>query len=82
MKEPRGLLGKSDLTSREMREVVMHTAEPFSTREATEALLKILGSAYAKENLKQVANNANQLNAEERAQLLRLLEYSEESQIL
>ena len=32
MKEPSGLIGKSDLTIRDMREVVMHTSEPFSTR--------------------------------------------------
>ena len=30
MKEPSNLLGKSDLTKREMREVVMQTAEPAS----------------------------------------------------
>ena len=33
MKEPRSVLGKTDLTSREMREVVIHTEEPVSTRE-------------------------------------------------
>ena len=32
MKEPSGLLGKSDINKREMREVVMQTAEPDSTR--------------------------------------------------
>ena len=32
MKEPRSLLGKFDLTKREMSEVVMLTAEPVSTR--------------------------------------------------
>ena len=36
MKEPSSFLGKSNLTKREMREVVMQTAEPASTREATE----------------------------------------------
>ena len=35
MKEPRSLLGKSDLTKCKMHEVVMQTAEPDSTREAT-----------------------------------------------
>ena len=35
MKEPSGLLGKSDLTKREMREVVIQTVEPDSTQEAT-----------------------------------------------
>ena len=32
MKEPSGLIGKSDLTIRDMREVVMHTSEPVSTK--------------------------------------------------
>ena len=36
MKEPRSLLGQSDLNKREMRKVVMQTAEPASTIEATE----------------------------------------------
>ena len=35
MKEPRGLLWQSGLTKRDMCEVVMQTAEPASTREAT-----------------------------------------------
>ena len=50
----------------------MKTAEPVSTREATEMLLKTLESTYAKANLKQVDNNANHLNSEEITQLLRL----------
>ena len=32
MKEPRYLKGKSDLSERKMREVVMHNAEPTSKR--------------------------------------------------
>ena len=36
MKVPRGLLGQTDLTSRDMREVVMQTAEPVSARDATD----------------------------------------------
>ena len=35
-KEPSGLLGQSDLTK---REVVIHTAEPASTLEATEKMV-------------------------------------------
>ena len=56
----------------------MHTAEPTSTREATERIVKILDSYYAKADLKQVANNATHLNAEERTQLLSLLEALED----
>ena len=48
MKEYRKFLGKSDLTKREMREVVMQTSEPASTREATERMVKTLDITYAK----------------------------------
>ena len=48
MKEPRSLLGKSDLNKRDMRKVVMQTIEPYSTIEANEILVKILDSTYAK----------------------------------
>ena len=48
MKETSSLLGKSDLTKREMREVVVYTAEPASTREAIELMVKILDINYAK----------------------------------
>ena len=52
----------------------MHNIEPSSTREATERLVKILIGTYAKADLKQVAKNATQLNAEKITQLLRVLE--------
>ena len=42
MKEPISLLGKKYLTSFDMREVIIKTAEPVSTRVATERLVKIL----------------------------------------
>ena len=42
MKEPIGLLGKSDLTSCDMCKVVIQTAEPVSKREATDRLVKSL----------------------------------------
>ena len=78
MKETSGLLGKSDLNKREMREVVMKTVEPASTIEATVRLVKTLSSNYAKTDLKQVVDNTTRLNAEERTQLLRLLKYFED----
>ena len=78
IKEPCGLQGQSDLISNEMRKVLIQTAEPVSTREATERLVKILDSNYEKADLKQVANNATQLNTEEKTQLLRVLKYFEE----
>ena len=78
MKETSSLLDKSDLNKREMRKVLMKTADPASTREATERMVKSVGSTYAKSDLKQVADNATQLNAEERTQLLSLLKDFEE----
>ena len=40
MKEPSGMLEKSELNKREMREVVIQTEEPAFTREATEWMVK------------------------------------------
>ena len=74
MRDPRYFLGKSDLTKHEMREVVMQTAEPASTQEDTERILKILDITYAKGYLEQVFANSIQLNAEEITLLLCLLE--------
>ena len=68
-----GLPGKADLTSRDIREVVMQAAEPVSSREATNRLLKILDSIYEKADIEYVAANATHLEYEERTQLLRLL---------
>ena len=48
MKEPSGILVQTDLTSRDVHEVVMQTVEPFSTMEANERLVKILDSVYVK----------------------------------
>ena len=78
VKEPRVLQGQSDLTSHEMCKVLIQTAEPVSTIEATERLVKIFDSTYEKSDLKQVADNATQLNTEEKTQLLRLLKYFED----
>ena len=78
MKEPIGLLGKPDLSSYNMCKVVMHNREPVSAREDTEILVKILRSIYAKAELKQVNDNANQLKYEEINQLPSLLEYFKE----
>ena len=77
LKEPRGLLGKSDINTSEMRELVMQTVEPVSTIKATEIWVKIINITYAKSDLKKVDNNATQMNAKERTQLIRLPEHFE-----
>ena len=43
-----GLLGQSDLTKHNMRKVVMQTVYTASTQKATERMVKILDSKYAK----------------------------------
>ena len=73
MKEPSILIGQYDLTKCKMCEVVMQAVEPDSTCEATERILKILHSNYAKSDLKQLADNESHLNAEERILLLNLI---------
>ena len=44
----------------------MQTAEPVSTRETTEMLVRILDSTYAKADLQQVTYNATKLNSEKK----------------
>ena len=74
MKEPSGLLEQYNITERDMCKVVMKTAEPASTREATEQMVKILDSTNPNSDLKQVAYNTTQLNAEEITLLPSILE--------
>ena len=62
MKEPISLIGKYNINKRAVRKVVMQTVEIASTREDNEKMVKITNSTYAKEDLKQVADNATQLN--------------------
>ena len=51
MKESRGMIGKTDLTSHDIHEVVTQTAEPVPTREATERTVTVFYSTYAKAEL-------------------------------
>ena len=53
----------------------MQTTEPASIQEATEIMVKIFDSTYAKAYLKQVADNTNQLSYEEITLLLSLIRY-------
>ena len=59
-------LGKTNLTQHEMQEVVMQTAETYSTREDTERIVKILVGTYSKSDLDEVALDAFQLDANQR----------------
>ena len=60
-------------TKHEMRKLVMQTGEPASIRNVTKEIVKFLDSIYAKSDLKQVADNTTQMNAEEITLLLSLL---------
>ena len=57
----------------EIHEIIKQTAEPLATQEATERAIKILDSNYEAADLDKIANNAEQLNDEQRAKLLVLL---------
>ena len=56
-----------------MCEVIVQNVEPSSTRKATKRMIKILDITYVKAELKQVVDNATQLNAEKRTKLLSIL---------
>ena len=60
-----------------MCEVLINNSETVSTIEATDILVKILNSSYVEADLEQVSDNATQMKAEDRTQLLRLLQYFE-----
>ena len=45
------MLEQSDSTKREINEMVIQTAEPASTQEATDIMAKILDSNYSKDDL-------------------------------
>ena len=62
-KEPRSLLRKYHLTKCEMHEVVMKTAEPDSTRESTDRMVKILDITYANAELEQAVSESRHLNS-------------------
>ena len=64
MKEPRGLLGQTYLTIREMREVAIQTTELVSKSEAIERLVKIIESNYVKAELEKVAANTTHSKTE------------------
>ena len=72
-KEPRGLLGQTDLTSCEMSKVVMNNTEPVSTKKATERVVKILDITYENKDLELVAAKKTHMNSDERTKLLGLI---------
>ena len=54
MKDPVNFIGQPDLTKSEIREVVKQTAEPASTRETTERVVKIINSTHTKAYLDNI----------------------------
>ena len=55
MKDPVNFLGQPDLTKCNIQEVVILTAEPDSTREANQIVVKILDSTYEKSDYGKVS---------------------------
>ena len=66
------------LSNREIRASIAQIAEPISTREATERVVRILDSNYAKANLEEVSEAATNLTEAERSMLLDLLKEFED----
>ena len=73
MKEPVNFIGQPNLTKCEMRNMVMKTEEPDSTREATIRVVKIIEIIYAKADLDKVAAVAVHLDNNQHNMLLSIL---------
>ncbi len=58
---------------KELNTIFTQSAEPKVTQEATERVVKILDSTYEKANLEEIVDNAHQLDATQKSQLLDLL---------
>ena len=62
---------------REIKTTILRSVEPVSTKEATDRVVKILDSKYEKADLNKIADNANNLDKEQKQQLLKLLQQFE-----
>ena len=62
MKDPGRLLVKPNLNQHEIRELSIQTAEPYSTIEATERVVKKTNSTYSKASFDKVPANTVQLH--------------------
>ena len=56
--------GKTNIIKRKMQELVINTADKSSVKASTESIVKILVSAYKREDTEKVAPSATQLNPE------------------
>jgi hypothetical protein len=57
----------------EIKQIMTQTAEPITTQEATERIVRILNSKYEKTDLDQVAAGAEELDEHQQKKLLSLL---------
>ena len=69
MNDPIHFPVQTDLTKCKMWEVVIQAAEPASTREATDRVVKIIHSTYAKDDLDKISEAEFQLDKDKRKQL-------------
>ena len=52
-----------------MREVIIHTAEPDSTKETTNIIVNIINITYKKFHLEEIASGTTQINDKEKSLL-------------
>ena len=72
--KPSGFRTDVQYNNKKFNAMFAQTAEPKTTREATERVVKILDSNYEAANLHDVVDNAHSLNSKQKDQLLALLE--------
>ena len=54
----------TNLYKYDIKQVVMHTSEPYYTKKATKTTVKRFDSIYEEEKLKEVAGNSNHIDEE------------------
>ena len=64
-------------TRKEVKATILRSIAPRSTQQATDRALKILDSEYVKADLNNIVDNADSLNDEQKAMLLKLLKQFE-----
>ena len=57
MKYPRNIIGQSNLSKRDVCELLMHSADPYLTNEATKIMVNILDIIYVKVVLEHISYN-------------------------
>ena len=64
-------------SKKELKSTILCSIKPSSTKEATDRVVKILDSKYEKANLNKIVEDANNLDANQKQMLLKLLKQYE-----